>query len=863
MFVTLRTHRRTALTGILALLCLGAGPATAAGSAPITAAALEAARALPQWRTVEWTDHPIRLELRDRAELDALLLAVPLSRFSREDVKPTFEGPDRKIERLAIEPRVTEQEHAALLAAGWAPVRLRDLEREGREETEKAWAARAEQSSADKVFTFPLTAYPTHAEVGQILADLAAAHPSRARTFQWGTSVQGRALWGLVISDDVNNTEPEPEVRLSSTMHGDEVTGMVLLLDFANYLLSNYGVAGREDVTNLVDNYEIHLMPNHNPDGTYLGQRSNASGVDLNRNFPLPEGTQPTLATENVAFANHADAHHFAISSNYHGGALVVNYLWDYTYTLAPDDAALRKLSLEYSTWNVPMYNGSFTDGITNGAEWYIATGTLQDWSYDQTGCIDETIEVSNVKWPSAGTLVGFWNDNRESLMHFVKAARYGVGGVVTAADSGLPLAATVTVTGNAKPVTTDPAHGDYTKLLGTGTWELTFSAPGYITRTISNVASVWGTPTVLDVQLQPVAFGDLAGQTRALGGAPLAAQVGVYTHPLNAPVTTVASDAAGAYAVNDLEYGDYRLVYTAAGYAGVEQVVTVDAALVAAPTVYLTPAVTLTPFASDFDDGLATGWTGTWGLIAAGADGTAWAMTDSPVGGYAVNTTKTCTMALGADLTDLVSGSLTYQAKWSLELDWDGVQLQVSVGGGAWTPVATARTQPGSGQGVQTAGQPWYEGTQVAWVTETVSLAPWLGQADVRFQFVLRSDTSVIADGFHFDQFLIQGEGLLTSGGPGDLPAVTRLTGVRPNPFNPATTVPFELARPGHAVVRVYDMSGRLVRTLVDEARPAGPQAVVWDGIDTQGRPAATGVYLVRLNAGGVERTVKATLVK
>lgn len=50
-------------------------------------------------------------------------------------------------------------------------------------------------------------------------------------------------------------------------MHGDEATGMVLLLDFANYLLGNYGVAGREDVTILVDNYETHLMPNYNPDG--------------------------------------------------------------------------------------------------------------------------------------------------------------------------------------------------------------------------------------------------------------------------------------------------------------------------------------------------------------------------------------------------------------------------------------------------------------------------------------------------------------------------------------------------------------------------------------------------------------------
>jgi len=57
--------------------------------------------------------------------------------------------------------------------------------------------------------------------------------------------------------------------------------------------------------------------------------------------------------------------------------------------------------------------------------------------------------------------------------------------------------------------------------------------------------------------------------------------------------------------------------------------------------------------------------------------------------------------------------------------------------------------------------------------------------------------------------------------------------------------------------------VSGRLMRTLADEARPAGTQTVAWDGIDSEGQPAASGVYLVRLSADGVERSVKATLVK
>lgn len=862
-------HRRHAwrlsLSILLSVFALAACPglAPAGESGPITPADLAAARALPQWQPAVWANHPVRVDLRDRAELDRLLATVPIADFSRENVKPSRGGPDGQAGGVALEVRVTDAEQAALEAAGWKTQALRDVDREGREAVEKVWAASEAGTTADKAFTFPLTIYPTHAQVGQILADFAAASPTRARTFQYGTSVQGRALWGLVISDDVNNTEAEPEVRLSSSMHGDEVTGMVLLLDFANYLLTNYGVAGHEDVTNLVDNYEIHITPSYNPDGTFLVQRYNANTVDLNRNFPLPAGTDPVTETENLAFMAYANAHHFTLSENYHGGTLVVNYLWDYTPTLAPDDAALRKLSLEYSTYNVPMYNGGFTQGITNGYAWYVALGTLQDWSYDQTGCIDETIEVSTTKWPATSTLTGFWNDNRESLMHFVKSARYGVNGVVTDAVTGLPVAATVTVTGITKTVSTDPTHGDYYKLLASGTYALTFSAAGYYPQTINSVTTTWGTPTLLNVQLAPKPRGDLTGTTLAVGGSPLAAQVQAFTQPANTLATTVTSDAGGAFTVPSLDYGSYRLVFSAPGYAPVQKTVTLDAAVVGVPTVYLPHAVAVTAFATNFDGGATTGWTGTWALGAPGAGSTAWAMTDSPTGNYAASTTKYCTMSAGADLSGLVSGTVSWQAKWTLEANYDGVQLQVSVGGGAWTPVATSRTQPGSGIGVQTSGQPWYEGTQAAWVTESVDLGPWLGQANVRFQFLLRSDTSQQYDGYWFDQFAIEGAAVVPFSGTGDLPPATRLAGVQPNPFNPSTTVHFELAHAAKTLVRVYDLSGRLVRTLVDGPCAAGPQEVLWDGRDGGGQPAASGVYLVRLSADGVEQSTKASLVK
>ncbi len=83
------------------------------------------------------------------------------------------------------------------------------------------------------------------------------------------------------------------------------------------------------------------------------------------------------------------------------------------------------------------------------------------------------------------------------------------------------------------------------------------------------------------------------------------------------------------------------------------------------------------------------------------------------------------------------------------------------------------------------------------------------------------------------------------------------------PNPFNPTTTIRFELAARGRASLRIYDVRGAHVRTLFDESRDAGPGTATWDGRDDAGRGVASGVYLYRLNAGGESRTRKMVLLK
>jgi hypothetical protein len=99
------------------------------------------------------------------------------------------------------------------------------------------------------------------------------------------------------------------------------------------------------------------------------------------------------------------------------------------------------------------------------------------------------------------------------------------------------------------------------------------------------------------------------------------------------------------------------------------------------------------------------------------------------------------------------------------------------------------------------------------------------------------------------------------------DVPMVskveTRLSQNAPNPFNPVTNISFSVAAPGEVSLRIYDIAGRVTRTLVDGWREPGVYSEVWDGRDEDGRALPSGVYFYSLKAGEVEATHKMVLLK
>jgi hypothetical protein len=83
------------------------------------------------------------------------------------------------------------------------------------------------------------------------------------------------------------------------------------------------------------------------------------------------------------------------------------------------------------------------------------------------------------------------------------------------------------------------------------------------------------------------------------------------------------------------------------------------------------------------------------------------------------------------------------------------------------------------------------------------------------------------------------------------------------PNPFNPSTTISFELAKAGHVRLDIFNVNGALITTLADEAREAGRHDVLWNGKDSKGASVASGIYFYRLRANGEVQTKKMMLLR
>jgi len=195
-------------------------------------------------------------------------------------------------------------------------------------------------------------------------------------------------------------------------------------------------------------------------------------------------------------------------------------------------------------------------------------------------------------------------------------------------------------------------------------------------------------------------------------------------------------------------------------------------------------------------------------------------------------------------------------------DMAYDGGLVEISIDGGAFVQLTPEggypyTIRPGGTPGPFPEDTPVFAGSE-DWHQVVFDLSSFTGEAVLRWRF--GSDGAVTAEGWYIDDVEIIGVSGFSDVTPVDLrPTQLSLSAPRPNPCGAQTRIAFGLPADGPVELKVYDLAGRLVRTLADGPRAAGAHTVHWHGDTDGGQQAASGIYFYRLQTenGNLRRSL------
>jgi len=359
----------------------------------------------------------------------------------------------------------------------------------------------------EETYTYTLPdCYMSADEINTFLDTMASDHSSICSVKTLGSSVTGREIRCLIISDNPDTIENEPTVRLTGGIHGSEPVSVDLMIRYIEYLTDSYG--SDSNITNLINSRYIVIIPVLNPDGYMNGSRYNDNRIDLNRNFDSDYyeaggsyGDYAFSEPESRLIRDMLPTRIIHSSLTFHSGEVVVNLPFDYDSendgTTPAENDLVWHMGTAYSTAGTAPYrfcdnpdiyiSDDSINGVVNGGNWYEITGSLQDWSYLEYGCLDLTIEVALYDPEDDAGLEEVFDYNRHAITAYITNSGYGVYGRVTN-SSGDPISnVEVSITGGDLITHTD-SQGYYFKILEGGDYSLNFDKTGYTSVTYPSV---------------------------------------------------------------------------------------------------------------------------------------------------------------------------------------------------------------------------------------------------------------------------------------------------------------------------------------------------------------------------------------
>lgn len=585
-------------------------------------------------------------------------------------------------------------------------------------------------------------------------------------------SIENRPIYYMRMSDNPNTDESEPEILYTSIHHAREPNSLSEVIFYMWYLLENYD--NSEEIQFLLNNTELYFVPMINPDGYIYNEvndpngggmwrknrRNNGGsyGVDLNRNYSYQWGTTGISMTPSAdtypGTAAFTEPETQAIKWFCENRDFVFAFN-AHTYAddiLHPIGSTVAEFAVDHDyfqafTGHMVKYNGYSN---TKSSDLYPASGDSDDYMYKVDTVQKPKIFAMTPEVGSDGD--GFW-----------------------------------------------PASADITGICQ----EMVFS-----NLILSHLAHKYLVVTDTDPSTVETMTGNFNHTAYRLGQ-----EDGPVTVSIEAldGIQSVGSGISHDLAI--MEEANGAISYTldpAIQYGDVIRYV-----LNTEYTLWTkrdTITKTFGSITSQFIDDASTvvNWTGNWSTTSNEYVSPTKSFTDSPSGDYNNNTTRTYTFNQIVDLSHVTEAAVNYYAKWEIESDYDFCQFQVSTDGGTtWTGQCGLYTNIAtSSDGVQPVGEPVYDGEQNTWVLEEISLSDYIGETDVRFRFLLKSDGGVRGDGYYFDDFELMYNIDYTGVDENTLTAKSM-----PNPANTYAQIAFDQPV-SNALVSVYSMTGELIHS-------------------------------------------------
>jgi len=718
-------------------------------------------------------------------------------------------------------------------------------------------------------------------------------------------------IWAVKISDNADVFEDEPTSLIIGHIHGEEVIGLELTLEFIRRLVDEYGL-----YRNLVNATQMYFIPTMNPDGLEVvtrgldntwrkngyvppelfgrpctivpGVGEDSCGVDLNRNFDLNWIYGDTLwyradaepfdyyrgpaafsepETQAVRdFAMRIKPTLSVVAHTSRSGNVtemgIVAWKWGPDpgpYKFPPDCTSIGWLNHEYCALLQNSQGSGYQPNFGN-----THNGCLQDWFYRQLGTVQILTELGppvNIQ-PQCSTLTRIIEQDIPSLNWLNRRlVNLGHDGLTPLAiytrDSltGEPISAEWRNLnpGAWSPVLapwyTNEEYGRATALYLPGPVTIMARKEGYRPDTVTTVVLPSSGTQSIVLDLAPLPWHNLSVHLVDQYGRPFAGRVYLdsdYPRWVDVPEEGASVDIPeGEYTARfEADYPEGTSFAWESFYLSEDRSRTVGLG---------TP---VDDFSEDFESGLGN-WTvgGTGGNWRLDPDTTAMSfglsLHTNPAGFRAVypdgaDTWITYNNAISIAASWIPSAWLEFYRRGRLDVPTDSLFVEISLDGGDSWEVAAG-----------------FSDMELPWTRTVVNLTPWNAHT-FNLRFRLKTDDVLGELGIHVDNVKVRN--VVETAAPDipqPIPYRYRITGSYPNPFNSSTTIAYEVAGPGEVKLVVFNLIGQEVRRFTEHHTSAGPQRMTWNGLGETGLPLTSGLYFVRLEAGGVHNTHKLLLLR